>query len=115
MGGIVGRILDPAGIFRHHGGGGHAPVPQENVGEQVGSTAPIPVDHSAQAAQLMQSPMGQRLGSSNYAAAPPPPPAHWGYTPGQGTSWMTPGQRVSSDNQYNWNATAPGAAPGNRI
>ena len=66
------------------------------------------------AAQATQTPMGMmstpQVGTP---VAPPAPAAHWGYTPGHGTTWQTP--TTSNAGQTDWTSTAPGAAPGNRI
>lgn len=105
-------VFDPANVFqtRNSAGPGPSPVPEETYGQHVGDTSnPSPLRPQVSSMGLASRMFGQGTPMA------PPPPAHWGYTPGQGTSWMTPDKRLTADNQYSWNATSPGVAPGNRI
>lgn len=129
MGGVFGTLasyaLDPMNIAGTRGNGSHSSEP-----ESVGSSVPYTPAEVNFPQEPTKSPMGyQWLWENSPAskavgqafqfgkadAGPPPPQAHWSYDPHGGTTWQTPDKRLTADNQYSWNTTAPGVAPGNRI
>lgn len=113
---VGGFLLDPLNVTGiQDGPSGHS---QEAVGQHVGgsnSLAPPVAPVAPYHPQISSMGLANKFFQNGHAGAmPAPPPAHWGYTPGQGTTWQTP-QRQGASQNYNWNSTAPGAAPGNRI